>query len=313
VKDSNQTLAAAVPLKAEQPPPSDPSRQKNLLALATAALCIAFGFPLSQLGRFALQHDLYSYVLLVPLVSGYLFITALKKVPTSTHSGNRRVAASSLALGLVSLAVFWSAKLSGIPLALQDGLALTTTAFVFLFGSVFAFYSSRSTFSHALFPLAFLFFMVPFPLAFEQGLEAFLQHGSAPPAYWLFSLAGTPVFKEGMVFQLPGISLQIAPECSGIRSTIVLFMTSILAGKLFLRSPWKRALLAGFVIPLALIRNGFRIFTIGELCVHVGPHMIDSDIHHKGGSIFFALSLIPFFLFVLFLSRSERLPKQSSQ
>ena len=32
---------------------------------------------------------------------------------------------------------------------------------------------------------------------------------------------------------------------------------------------------------------------IGLLCVHVGPHMIDSYIHRQGGPIFFALSLGP--------------------
>jgi exosortase/archaeosortase family protein len=60
------------------------------------------------------------------------------------------------------------------------------------------------------------------------------------------------------------------------------------------------------VIPLALIRNGFRIFTIGQLCVSVGPHMIDSPIHHRGGPIFFALSLIPFFALTYFLLRTDR-------
>jgi exosortase/archaeosortase family protein len=59
------------------------------------------------------------------------------------------------------------------------------------------------------------------------------------------------------------------------------------------------------VIPLALLRNGFRVFTIGQLCINIGPHMIDSFIHKKGGPIFFALSLVPFFLILVFLRKSE--------
>jgi exosortase/archaeosortase family protein len=119
------------------------------------------------------------------------------------------------------------------------------------------------------------------------------------------------VFRQDLVFQLPGMTLQIAPECSGIRSSIVLFITSLVAGHLFLRSPWKRATLTLAVIPLALLRNGFRVFVIGELCVHVGPHMIDSPIHHHGGPIFFALSLIPFSLLTFYLVKSDRNPAQS--
>jgi len=40
--------------------------------------------------------------------------------------------------------------------------------------------------------------------------------------------------------------------------------------------------------------------------VHVSPDMIDSFIHHHGGPIFFTLSLIPFFLLLFLLVRSER-------
>jgi exosortase/archaeosortase family protein len=64
-------------------------------------------------------------------------------------------------------------------------------------------------------------------------------------------------------------------------------------------------LLVAFIIPLGIVRNGFRILTIGLLCVHVGPHMIDSVIHHRGGPIFFALSLIPLFLLLVWLRRGD--------
>jgi exosortase/archaeosortase family protein len=75
---------------------------------------------------------------------------------------------------------------------------------------------------------------------------------------------------------------------------------------MFLRSPWRRMALTLFVIPLAIVRNGFRILTIGMLCVHVSPSMIDSPLHHRGGPLFFGLSLIPFFLFLFWLRRGER-------
>jgi exosortase/archaeosortase family protein len=75
---------------------------------------------------------------------------------------------------------------------------------------------------------------------------------------------------------------------------------------MFLRSPWRRAVLVLFVIPLGILRNGFRILVIGLLCVNIGPQMIDCPIHHRGGPIFFALSLIPLFLLLWWLRRSER-------
>jgi exosortase/archaeosortase family protein len=100
--------------------------------------------------------------------------------------------------------------------------------------------------------------------------------------------------------------MEVADECSGIRSSLVLFITSLLAGHLFLNTPWKRAVLTLVVIPIAIVRNGFRIFTIGMLCVHIDPSMINSPIHKRGGPLFFALSLIPFFLLLAWLRRTER-------
>jgi exosortase/archaeosortase family protein len=106
--------------------------------------------------------------------------------------------------------------------------------------------------------------------------------------------------------------MEVAPQCSGIHSSVALFIISLLAGYLFLRLRWKRATLALAVIPLALLRNGFRVFTIGQLCVHVGPEMINSNLHRHGGPLFFVLSLVPFFLLLFFLMKSDRVLPQTT-
>jgi len=148
--------------------------------------------------------------------------------------------------------------------------------------------------------------MVPFPTLVENWLERFLQRGSALTAYGMYQLSGTPVFYNDLSFQLPGFALQVAPVCSGIHSSLVLFLTSLVAGHLFLQSPWRRGILTLAVLPLGLLRNGFRIFVIGQLCTHIGPQMIHSAIHHDGGPVFFALSMVPFFLLLILLRRSEQ-------
>lgn len=278
-----------------------------LLAIGAVTLC--FSPALYSWVRFSLQSDLYSYVLLVPVVSIYLFMSGIKgsNARSTLLAPRRRMLGTALTLsGLAVIGGYLLARYNGVTLVSQDSVAITTVAYVLLIGSAAVFLLPQALLGRATFPLLFLIFMAPFPVAMEHAIEMFLQHGSAPPSYWFFKLAGTPVYRDELIFQLPGMTLQIAPECSGIRSTIVLFLTSLVASHLFLKSTWKRALLVGFVLPLALIRNGFRIFVIGELCVHIGPHMIDSVIHHRGGPIFFALSLIPFSIFVYILVKSDR-------
>jgi exosortase/archaeosortase family protein len=57
------------------------------------------------------------------------------------------------------------------------------------------------------------------------------------------------------------------------------------------------------------LRNGFRVFVIGLLCVEIGPNMINSLIHRRGGPLFFTLSLVPLFVLLWWLRRTERRPK----
>jgi exosortase C (VPDSG-CTERM-specific) len=163
-----------------------------------------------------------------------------------------------------------------------------------------------ATISAIAFPLALLLFIVPYPASVNQSLETFFQYTSAAAAHGMLNLAGTACRREDLVLHLPAdFSVVVGPQCSGIHSSQVLLITSLMAGNLFLRSPWRRVFLALFVIPLAILRNGFRIFVISELCVHVNHNMIDSWIHHHGGPVFFVLSLIPFFFVLVWLRKSE--------
>jgi len=52
-------------------------------------------------------------------------------------------------------------------------------------------------------------------------------------------------------------------------------------------------------------RNGFRILAIGWLCAEFGRQIINSVVHHHGGPLFFALSLIPLFLVLWWLRSGE--------
>ena len=201
----------------------------------------------------------------------------------------------------LAAAIAWKGSLS-----LNDHLALMALSFVsFVAAGGFLFLGSKWM-AAAAFPVAFLIFMVPLPDAAADWLEKASVVASAEAAALFFSVTGTSLVRHGTVFELPGIVLRVGQECSGIRSSWVLFITSLLASHLFLTSRWRKIVLVAFVIPLGVLRNGFRILVIGLLCVHVGPQMIDSPIHHRGGPIFFALSLVPLYLLAWWLWNGER-------
>lgn len=285
--------------------------QWRRFTLAVVCLTLLFGRPLYSLARFAAQSDLFSYIFLIPFVSAYL--VWLKKNDLSRASRPVRwLAAFPVGIGIAALSDYAWAVHGGTPLAEVDGLVITVFAFFSFFAAAACFFIGRETLRVLAFPLCFLVLIVPMPGFLMVGIEAFLQQGSAAVAHALFTMSGTPFAREGLVFQLPGIPIRVAPECSGIHSTVILFITSLLAGHLFLHAPWKRTALALAVIPLALIRNGLRIFTIGELCVHIGPEMINSAIHRHGGPLFFGLSLVPLFLLLFVLQKSDRTRDRAS-
>ena len=280
-----------------------PTDRLALFAFSVCLLFAAFYQPLLSLVRFASSNDLNSHILLIPFVSAYLAWLNRNTLPSSS-SPNRL-------LGLIAFAFSGAVLIcyryvANADVAVNDQLTWQILAFVGCVLGVCLMCMGRATVKALAFPLGLLLFTVPLPSSAVAVIESFFQHTSATAAAVMFKFAGTPFFRDQTYFQLPGINLQVAPECSGIRSSIALFITSIVAGKLFLNSPYLRILFSLAVIPLSIFRNGVRIFTIGELCVHIGPHMIDSPIHHRGGPLFFAFSLIPFAILLLLLAKFER-------
>lgn len=294
--------AASTPARGPAPLLSPPFRW---LICALVVIVLGFSRSLYDLARLSLNSELYSYVPLVPFISLYIVWLNRDRL-AGTGLPHRRLGAFLLAGAGLTLGVYWLLRPSLAAGSGLDRIAVTTLSFVLAIAGACAWFAGRPAFQSLRFPLMFLAFMIPIPGAALGAVETFLQHGSAVFAKAFFSLAGSTYFAQGLVIELPGITLHVAPECSGIRSTLVLFIVSVLTGHFFLRSAAGCILLSLAVLPLALLRNGFRIFTIGELCTRIGPEMIDSYIHRQGGPIFFVLSLVPFLLLLVILLRWER-------
>lgn len=263
-------------------------------------LCGAFVLPLREFVNYARHSEVHSYVLLIPFVTAYLIYIRWKQLSRELSSS---WGYALLLAGAGTGALF--ASLHFTELGQNDYMTLLAFSFVcFVIAGTFLFLGRKWARS-AMFPLFFLAFMIPLPEAAVDFLENASKEASAEVANWLFLISGTPALRMGTVFQLPGISIMVAKECSGIRSSLVLVITSLLAANMFLRTTWRRALLVGAVIPLGLLRNGFRILVISLLCVHLGPEMINSQIHRRGGPIFFVASLIPLFVVLWWLRRGD--------
>ena len=105
-------------------------------------------------------------------------------------------------------------------------------------------------------------------------------------------------------------SIEIAKECGGIRSCLVLLIMSILAGRLFLKTTWSRFALVLAIFPIAILQNGLRITTLCVLGIYVHGSFLTSETHYHMGDVYFVLALLLLFLPTIWWLRSaeKRIP-----
>jgi exosortase C (VPDSG-CTERM-specific) len=299
--NSSRDVAALAPTATTSEPNRGIEKRGAMFIGYVLALILAFGKPLFALFTTASQNDLNSYIVLIPFVVLYFVYLERRHYSSVLRTSLGWTVGSAIAgVSAIVFSTWLSPALSG-----NDRLSVLTFAFVCGVWAGGFLLMGRRWMASAAFPMLFLIFLIPLPDRIVGLMETGLQLASAEAANLFFAASGTAAMQTGTVFQLPGITLQVAQECSGMKSSWVLFITSIIAAKLFLSRPWTRAVLVLAVIPMGRLRNVFRIIVIGLLCVHISPDMIHSWIHHRGGPVFFALSLIPLMLLLWWLRKRQ--------
>ena len=184
-------------------------------------------------------------------------------------------------------------------LSLHDFMALTALGIVTVWVGGFVTFFGLPAARIALFPLSFLIFIIPLPEALLFRIITALQYVSAEVVSLLFQLCPFPFTREGLYFTLPGLHIEVARECSSIRSSLALCIACMLANHLLLHRWWSKTAVLLLVFPLAVFKNGVRIVTLSLLTLYVDKDFMASDLHSKGGVVFFGLALamlLPIFL-----------------
>ena len=152
---------------------------------------------------------------------------------------------------------------------------------------------------------AFLFFAIPLPEVLLSHVITALQSASAEVTYVLFQLTPLPVLREDFTFALPGLQIEVASECSSIRSSMALLITGMLTSHLWLRRWWSKSVVWLLVCPLAVFKNGLRIVTLCLLTLYVDEGFIEGALHTRGGAVFFGLALAILLSILLELRKLE--------
>jgi exosortase len=275
--------------------------RRHLIFLLFVVLAFLMAYaPIKALYDSASQREYYSHIVLIPLVSIYLIFQKRKLVFSEqentegrgVHSPrNERIAGISLLLAGALL--YFVGRGVGAGLNQNDFTAIIALAAVVFLNGGFIISYGLHAYKAALFPLLFLVFVIPIPSALMDGFIYFLQVGSTEFSNLLFMASGVPFFREGFVFHLSGMSVEVAKQCSGIRSSLALLITAILAGHMFLETGWKKVVLALVIILITMFKNGIRILILTLLGTYVDPKWVtESSLHRDGGIVFFILALV---------------------
>ncbi|MCX7727445.1 MAG: exosortase/archaeosortase family protein [Chitinispirillaceae bacterium] len=155
-----------------------------------------------------------------------------------------------------------------------------------------------------------LFLLIPLPTKPYETIISFLQYGSAEGVDIIFRVLdktiGFTYVRNKLYFYFPNLSIHIAKECSGIRSTTALLLTALLAARIYLSTLGGRAVLVIIGVILSILKNSIRIATLSLLAVRVDPRWItQSDLHEKGGFIFFGITLLMLIILIFIIKKVE--------
>jgi exosortase len=226
--------------------------------------------------------DYYSHGFLIVLVSVYL-IWRLWVVAPPENKGDAR------GLGLIAGGM-------GLLLYFMSDRAFYLAAFAIIItpaGLVWTFWGSKQL-QRLAFPLLFLGLAVPLPLIERATLPLALWTGvcSAGIIHWL----GVNATVAGNAVTLPGSTLVIGAQCSGVNSIMALSALTILAAY-SLQGPLPgRLVMVALTVPLAMLGNILRVACLLWVARYFGTEAGFDFYHTWSGPVFFVgvcLLLIP--------------------
>lgn len=255
-----------------------------------AASVAAFWTPIAQLVALASEDARYSYILLVPVISGFLLVLRKREfLNDARYAPYGGALIGGVAAGLSA---------AGFSIA---GMLVAWTAIAL------ACYGTQAV-RRARFPLAFLALAIPPSAAAMDQLVVALQTASADTTAGLFHLTGITFQREGFTFSLSTVIIEVAKECSGVRSFTSMLIGAILAAHLLLRNGWNQAGFALLTIPVAIFKNAVRITGITWLGLNVDEGFFSGELHRYSGIPFSLVALAILVPVLLALRKMERGP-----
>lgn len=246
--------------------------------------------------RYLSSDSYYSHGVLIPFVTGYLIWLKREEI--------EEVQAGTSWFGFVLVILAALVHLFGTVIYIFSVSGFSI--WILLVGSCLFLLGQERT-KKITFPLLFLLFMFPIPLALITIISFPLKMFVADYGVKLVELTGIPVFREGFNIIIPEGTLLVGNPCSGLRSLITFLALGSLFSYMSNLSTGRKWLLFFLAVPVALLSNLIRvpILILWSYKYGLASAAPDTLVHICSGFMVFILGIILFYLGMCFLGRNS--------
>jgi EpsI family protein len=272
MQESVPSLRASSRARDGVPAGAPAARRPLAIGVAVAAVVVSalavYYSTLWKLVDYWSTNDMYSYGFLVPLIAAYLVWLRRDRLVGVPIRPSLVAGFGVLGVGLV---IFTVGRVSATNLVEELSLPITVWGLALLL-------LGRELTRRLTFPLAYLFTMIPFWDVVTGRLHLPFQLYSTAIGVGALSLLDIPVFQNGVLIELPNITLEVAEACSGVNNLVALLCIGVPLTHYYVMG-WPRRLsilcAAGLI---ALLSNGLRVTGVC-LFAYYGIRGVDGDVH----------------------------------
>lgn len=227
------------------------------------------------------RSETYTHAFLVPPIALWLIWRQRRELLAESPS-----ASLLLAIPVVLTSIFWLlGELTAVNALTQ--FALVATLVLAIMASCGLRISQRIAF-----PLAFLFFAVPF----GDFMMPKLMEWTAAFTVLAVRASGIPVYQEGLQFVIPSGNWSVVEACSGIRYIIASITVGTLFAYLSYVSLRRRLIFIGVALLVPVVANWLRAYMIVMLG-HLSDNRLAAGVDHLiYGWLFFGLVIMIMFM-----------------
>ncbi len=250
--------------------------------MALAILFIAYIPTLRwMVDRWTAHESYYGHGILIPLVSLFIIGKRWDLIKKTTF----RPTVWGLAIVVVCLGMHLVAALLRVYF-------VSGFSFVCAIMGLILFFFGKDMFKNLVFPLFFLFAMVPLPLVLISNITVKLKLFAAHISTFLLNRIGFPSMRDGSLIIMPNSYIAVEAPCSGLRSLISLLTLGLVFAFAMKASYAKKGVVLLSAFPIALTGNIMRILMLAIVNDLYGEEVAMGAFHDFMGYFIFAFAFI---------------------